>query len=241
MMSELQRALDQRARAGAPVRLWLRDDDAVAPTTALDRLLDMTRAAAVPLTLAVIPAFSSTPLATRLQRLPLVSVAVHGWSHENHAAGGEKKQELGPQRPPATVWAELSRGLAHLRALHGAQVLPVVVPPWNRIAPEVAEGLPALGFRALSVFGKAQPSTALRVVNTHVDLIDWKGTRGGRPEADLVAELLPRVQQGHDTGLLTHHLVHDAAAWTFMERLFAVTSGHPGCRWVSLKEMLPAD
>ncbi|TIT57545.1 MAG: polysaccharide deacetylase, partial [Mesorhizobium sp.] len=43
-------------RAGRKAEFWLRDDDAVDPTPALDRLLDLTRQFAVPVTLAVIPA-----------------------------------------------------------------------------------------------------------------------------------------------------------------------------------------
>ncbi|TIS82782.1 MAG: polysaccharide deacetylase, partial [Mesorhizobium sp.] len=43
-------------RADRKAEFWLRDDDAVDPTAALDRLLELTRALEVPLTLAVIPA-----------------------------------------------------------------------------------------------------------------------------------------------------------------------------------------
>ena len=34
------------------------------------------------------------------------------------------------------------------------------------------------------------------------------------------------------TGLLTHHLAHDAAAWDFVETLLERTSGHAGARWL---------
>ncbi|MDZ4135094.1 MAG: glycosyl transferase family 28, partial [Paracoccaceae bacterium] len=84
----LTQALDARAKAGNPARFWLRDDDAVAPTGALDRLLDMTGAQGVPLTLAVIPAPSGAQLAARLAQEAGVIVAVHGWSHQNHAPDG---------------------------------------------------------------------------------------------------------------------------------------------------------
>ena len=42
-----------------------------------------------------------------------------------------------------------------------------------------------------------------------------------------------RVSKAQDSpiGLLTHHLVHDAAAWALMELIFEATAGKPGCAW----------
>jgi len=237
MSDAFLRALDLCATRGRPARLWLRDDDAVDPGPALDTLLQMTGTAAVPVTLAVIPAHSGPSLASSLSQEPHVTVAVHGWAHANHAGPTEKSQELGLHRPVFVTLAELARGLARLRALHGAQFVPVLVPPWNRIAQTVAEGLPGLGFQALSVFGPEKPAP-LQVVNTHVDLIDWRGTRGGRPAAVLLDELALALDRGAPVGVLTHHLVHDADAWDFLAQLFEMTSGHPGCRWTSLADLI---
>jgi hypothetical protein len=187
-------------------------------------------------TLAVIPAGTGEALAARLERAVGVSVAVHGWAHANHAPAGEKSQELGAHRPVGVVLEELAEGFARLKTLHTARFVPVLVPPWNRIAPQVAEGLPGLGFRALSVFGPERPGP-LPMVNTHVDVIDWRGSRGGRPEAQLAAEIVARMEAG-PVGLLTHHLVHDAAVWAFLARLYATTRGHPGCRWVPVTALM---
>jgi peptidoglycan/xylan/chitin deacetylase (PgdA/CDA1 family) len=227
------RALD---RATAPVAFWLRDDDATVPGAALDHLLRVTADHGVPVTLAVIPAPAGVALAERLLPATHVTVAVHGWAHVNHAGPGEKKQELGGHRPLAEVTGELRQGLERLARLFPGQLCPVLVPPWNRIAPEVTAALPGLGFTGLSVFGP-EKQAGLPVVNTHVDLIDWRGTRGGRDDAVLFAELAQAVARGGPVGVLTHHLVHDAQAWGFLERLFALTRGHPGCRWVGLPEL----
>ena len=238
MTEALLRALDQRAAIGNPARLWLRDDDATAPTAALDHLLALTEAAEIPVTLAIIPAHSGQALATRLDTAKGVSVAVHGWSHTNHAPASEKKQELGPHRPALQVLAELAQGFRHLTYLHPQQFTPVLVPPWNRIAPQVVAGLPALGFKALSVYGPEAPAV-LPLYNTHVDVIDWRGTRSGRPDAVLMDEIAEAMARGDaPIGLLTHHLVHDAQVWGFLKRLFALTADHPGCRWVSLPELI---
>lgn len=238
-LAKLTARLDVMARRGERLSLWWRDDDAVAPTLALDRLLRLGAAHAVPCLLAVIPQGATPALAERLRDVSLVQVGVHGWAHLNHAGMGEKKQEMGAHRPPDTVLGELTRGRCRLATLFGDQVVPILVPPWNRIAPQVVAGLPASGFRALSVFGpeSVTPDRSIEnpppvLLNTHVDLIDWRGTRGGRDDAVMVADILGAMDAGvRDVGLLTHHLVHDAAAWSFMDRLFALTTGHPACTW----------
>ena len=237
-MDMLRQELDQRAQAGRPAQLWLRDDDATLPTASLDRLLTLTGQFEVPLTLAVIPADTGEALAERLDGEAQVEVAVHGWSHHNHAADGEKSQELGAHRPATTVLAELARGRERLASLHGAHFIPMLVPPWNRIANHVVAGLADIGYEALSVYGPEKPAP-LPVLNTHVDIIDWRGTRGGRADDVLVAELLT-VLRSHDgpIGLLIHHLVHDEAAWGFMARIFAATFAHKGCAWRSARDLL---
>jgi len=237
MISAFLRALDARARARRPALFWWRDDDCVDPSGPLDRLLHLSETHAVPVTLAVIPATTGPALAERLKGLDRVSVAVHGWSHQNHAPAREKKQELGAHRPVDVILDELSRGYTALRALHGASFVPVLVPPWNRIAPAVVEGLAGIGFEAVSTFGLARPAP-LSVVNTHVDLMDWHGTRGGHPTEMLLQTILGAIAQPQPgaIGILSHHLVHDAQAWSFLEEIFDLTRGHPGCRWVSVTD-----
>lgn len=228
-------ALNKAATAGERVQLWLRDDDAVEPTLALDRLLALTKAYSVPSTLAVIPENTGAPLSERLSAEPHALVAVHGWSHRNHAPAGEKKQELGRHRPVGTVLAELQAGFDKLTELHGPRFRPMLVPPWNRISDDLLPSLASLGFATLSVFGKERSSSPIHLLNTHVDVMDWHGTRGGRPAAVLFAELadwIDRDDRPSVIGVLTHHLVHDEAVWSFLEELFEITSRHPGCVWI---------
>jgi len=230
--------------AGRVAELWLRDDDVTEPTPALERLLDITGRFALPVCLAAIPAHAGQALAERLGHAPQASLAVHGWSHANHAPPTEKKQELGAHRSPETVLRQLAAGLDRLTELGGARTDPILVPPWNRIHPGVTEGLAAAGFAALSVFGPEQPGP-LPMLNTHVDLIDWHGTRGCRDHSVLAAELAAQMQrafagEARCTGLLTHHLVHDESAWDFLERLAAITATHPACVWRHARDLLPA-
>lgn len=237
-LKPLLEELDRRADIGDPLQLWLRDDDAVEPSEPLDRLLQLTNRHFVPVLLALIPAFTGAALQRRLGVERAVEVAVHGWAHVNHAGAGEKSRELGLHRPLETVLDELARGRERLASLYEARFLPMLVPPWNRIDSEIIGKLGGLGFEALSVYGP-EKSGPLTMLNTHVDIMDWRGTRGGRPLAAVVADLVA-MSQTHmgPVGLLTHHLVHDAAAWDLLEMVFAATAEHAGCRWRSARDLL---
>lgn len=228
-------------QAGRKAEFWLRDDDAVDPTPALDRLLDLTGEFAVPVTLAVIPAKTDGKLAVRLGEAPHATVAVHGWAHRNHAPANQKKQELGAHRPREAVLDELARGLSHVTRLHGARAVPMLVPPWNRIDPGVVSELGSIGFAALSVFGPPKPAS-LAVINSNVDIMDWHGTRGCRDHGLLIQAIIAQLQHAFDggqpVGLLTHHLVHDESAWLFLERLFAVTARAEASAWLPIRTLI---
>ncbi len=240
-LEKLVTTLDECAKLGLTADLWLRDDDAVEPTPALESLLDLCGGFSVPVTLAVIPEKTTNRLARHLDKSGIAEVAVHGWSHRNYADAGEKKQELGRHRDLSVVLEELRSGLEKLRDLHGERLAPMLVPPWNRIDSGVVKGLSALGYRAFSVFGPEKES-ALSCINTHVDVIDWHGSRGCRDEDLLFAEIAARiaktVKSGGATGILTHHLVHDEKVQRFLKRLFEVTTAYPATRWRSSKSLM---
>jgi len=235
-------ALDAWQSAGRIAQFWLRDDDAITPSAPLSQLLEMTSRHRVPLTLAVIPENTGDALVSQVAGRADIDVALHGWCHANHAPPDQKKQELGLHRGREIVLAELSEGHRRLGQLFGDHYVSVLVPPWNRIDASLIDALPGIGIAALSVFGneKAGP---LPVINTHVDIMDWHGTRGGLPAADIVANAVKRLGEmahtGGSLGLLTHHLVHDDAAWSLIDDFLAVTCAHPACRWVALRDLGP--
>ncbi|MDP9807753.1 hypothetical protein J2W42_000591 [Rhizobium tibeticum] len=239
----LRQELDRWRAAGCQARFWLRDDDATEPTDALETLLDVTRQASVPLTIAVIPASTGEALATRLSREGHILVAVHGWSHANHAGPDEKKQELGRHRSADVVLGQLHDGLVALQGLYGPGLVPMLVPPWNRISEALIPQLGAQDFEALSIFGRAKAGGPIRLLNTHVDVVNMRGQRGNRPHGDLVAELVTELQarfakDDEPVGILTHHLVHGASEWEFLTRLFQETGHHPGAAWMSARDLL---
>ena len=246
--SDLADELDAWRAEGRIVSLWWRDDDAVAPEPALDRLAGLAGEHGVTVGLAVIPAFAQPSLAPWLEPAR-AEVLQHGWAHRSHAAGDEKKSELGHHRATGVMAEELARGLVKLGELAGDRCVPVLVPPWNRIDPALIPALPSAGFRGLSVYGPrsaAEPVSGLRQTNCHVDVVDWRGGRGfvgcERALAAVVGHLAARrkgsVDPAEPTGLLTHHAVHEERTWTFIARLLERTAHHPAARWLAPGEAI---
>ena len=231
-----ERLREKLAGRATPLQMWLRDDDAVMPTPALDKLLHLTGAFSVPVTVAIIPGLTGTDLARILPAH--ATPVIHGWKHTNHAPLAEKKQELGPHRPLEDVADDLSLATTRMTELYGSRLVRMLVPPWNRIRPDLLPLLPELGFEALSTFGDPPPRPPLPIVNTRVDLIDWRGTRACRSEAELIGDLLVQAEKPQPVGILTHHLVHDAAAWEFLNKLFGLTRAVERVHWLSARDII---
>lgn len=242
--ADLTAELDQWRAADRVATLWWRDDDATAPSAALDRLLALQQKHAAPLMVAVIPARAEPGLAERLTGLPGLSVVQHGWAHANHAPVGASKAELGPHRPVALVLGELARGQIVLDRLFG-DWLRFLVPPHNRIAPALAAHLPEAGYVGLSTYNPRRGAiAALTQINTHVDIMNWVTRAFGGEDAGLTlavnhlrARRTGSVDANEPTGLLTHHLAHDEGAWSFAERFLAAVTGHPAARLVDIREL----
>jgi len=249
---KLYRELDEWNFAGGAASMWWRDDDAQAPSDALDRALELAQKYHAPLALAVIPHRMDDALAARLAAAKsTVCVLQHGFAHRNHARPDEQKLELGDHRPAAAVHHELGAGFAKLGSAFGARFTPALTPPWNRIAPGLLAGLADAGFTGLSTFGpRPAPAAApgLRAVNTHADIIDWKNGKrfagadaaAGALVAHLRARRLGEVDDAEPTGILTHHLVHDDAAWEFLAQLLAQLDDHPAVKWRRAAEIFGA-
>ncbi len=233
--------LDRWAAAGRTATFWWRDDDAADATPALGALLQ--RAEGHALALATIPAKATAAFAAALAEAPeTVDVLPHGLAHANHAPAGEKKAEFGAHRPLDTQRAEIGAGWARLQAIAGARARPVFVPPWNRIDPALADRLDEAGLTAVSLYGPRRPGSGARTLNTHVDIINWRGTRGfvGEPTALATATRHLAARRTEDaamdptepTGLLTHHLAHDADCWVFVDAFLAAIDAHPAAALV---------
>ncbi|TFF25533.1 hypothetical protein E3C22_09310 [Jiella endophytica] len=258
---QLDDELDQWAAAGRSVSVWWRDDDAAAATPQLTRLVGAARRHRLPLAIAAVPATMQPDLVAALSA-PGISVLQHGYAHKNHAAAGKRAVECGGERPTQEVLAELGEGMRILMREFGASFLPILVPPWNRIDPAVAAALPQQGYFGLSSFGPryyqgqggggSTEDAALvlpprfAAINAHLDLLSWKGGAtfaGAEKLIALFAERLAdrrlgRTDPDEPFGILTHHLDHDEATWSFLERLLGRVGSHPAIRFQPITTLL---
>lgn len=215
------------AEAGPDLRLWWRDDDAGRPHPRLERLLALAARHEAPLALAVVPAWLEPEVAASIARCPQASVLQHGIAHRNWARAGERKIELGGGAERGQLHADLRAGRELLARAFGDAFLPMLVPPWNRIAPDLLAELPGLGYSACSTFASRRPPpmvAGLAQRDTHLDLIAWR--EGSRPLsfAETAAGLAALVRQrpAGPIGILTHHLVMDDGAFLTLDRLLAL-------------------
>lgn len=245
--------LDRWSPGAATV--WWRDDDAGAGGPAFDRLLALAATHAVPLALAVVPAWLEAPVAAAIREAPSgVRVLQHGYAHQNHEPPGPdgargRPTELGLARPVAVALAELALGWTRLTELVPTRLRAALVPPWNRIAPAVRDALPGAGYRILSTFGPrgaAAAGTGLRALNTHVDPIQWRiGKRFGgaawtldQITTHLADRRAGRADPTEPTGLLTHHRDLTPVAWACLDEILGRLRAHPAVVWPALDGLM---
>ena len=160
--------------------------------------------------------------------------------------GAGKKSEYPAERHPVDVADELDEGRKRLAALFGPRALPVFVPPWNRFADRFAAAAAEAGLTGCRGWpprrGPPLPA-GIAELDVHVDLVDWRGTRGfvgaGAALGRLVAELRARrrgaVDPASAVGILTHHLVMDARDRRISSaELAALVDAHRAARWVGV-------
>lgn len=241
--SGLDRELEQWQAAGRTLPLWWRDDDAMSQSSELERLAELSKDLDLPVHLAVIPQGATPDLARFIAEHPTLIPVVHGWAHQNHAPAGEKKAEFGAHRPLEELLDDAERGLTALQKLFGSSLRPMFVPPWNRISPEMLTWLAGAGYTAVSTFTPrkaSKPASGLLRVNTHLDPIDWKGSRSLLPPDQLITQVVRQLRDrrlgdadnAEPYGLLTHHQVHDEAIWSFIAALAKRLLDGPGEAWI---------
>ena len=249
----LEAELSAWSRAGRTATLWWRDDDAAAGNAKLGRLLELAAKFAAPVALAAVPRLADASLMRLIEQARDVTPIVHGYAHINHAPEAEKQAEFGAHRGIGVMCAELAAGLNILRDMFGAGLQPVLVPPWNRIAPALAPHLRGLGYTGVSAFRPApgrRPAPGIVQTNCHIDAIGWRPTQSARPAEMVLGELTallrirrlyphvpadtlifekpipPGFDPGEPTGILTHHLAQDADMWEFLAQLLRTIAPH---------------
>jgi hypothetical protein len=227
---------------GVGATLWWRDDDAIQMSEPLRTMLALAKVHAAPVALAVVPLPVHEDLPGELAPYD-VTVIQHGVAHIDRAKRPAKKSEFPPGLKLDDALGEILDGWRRLYGLFGERTQPVFVPPWNRIDPLIADAL-ATEFQAVSTFGEIRAGSKSAQINTHVDVIDWRGTRDfvgdehalGQLVRHLRARRLRQVQQSTPTGILTHHLVHSIATTRFIERLVEFVASDARIDWVNVAQ-----
>ncbi|MFW5834269.1 MAG: hypothetical protein ACOCYE_09235 [Pseudomonadota bacterium] len=217
---------------------WWRDDDAGRAHPRLFRLLDLAEANGVPIGLAVVPAWLEPDAAQRIRRSPNATVLQHGIAHDDHGGSEQRKIELGGTVDRAWLERTLVDHRRRLEDAFGEQFLPVMVPPWNRMDPDLFPRLPELGFVGVSMDRGPVLAGPPRRADVHVDAMDWQGTGRQRPLGDLQAAMHAVLDSGMTpVGLMTHHLVVDDPGWDDLDRLLGLRHDGRVVPWASPVEL----
>lgn len=234
----LEGAMSDAAKpAEQEVLLWWRDDDAGRLGPTLAHLLDLSRVGTRPIGLAVVPDWLDDATTRIVRDEPNAQVLQHGWTHASHATTWEKNVELGGTATTAACLDFLRAGAARLRSAFGDDFLPILVPPWNRIADRVLERLGEAGYSGLSTFADDQRGIAAGLVhaNAHVDIVDWRGNRRMKSLAVLISEVDDQIARGGTPviGILSHHLVMSVDDVARLGHFFHELEIRHNCRWVA--------
>lgn len=245
----IENELRQWRADGLSLALWWRDDDAVDTTQALTRLLNLRDDLELCLHLSIVPRNATKGLAQVVANVPDIVPMVHGWAHVNHAMAGEGRSEFPEARDPELALSEAQEGLRLLTRLTDGHCAPVFVPPWNNIAPDLADRLSSVGYDTISACNPRQSAhlaSGIAVINTHLDPIHW---REGERLHDLdylidtiLKNLRERRKGRYDNtepfGLLTHHLSHNEDVWEFIRQFFDVMT-NAGAKVVNIRQNSP--
>jgi hypothetical protein len=239
MLGHLRLRLELAAwrRAGKPVLLWWRDDDAIDASPALDRLLAISGRHGAPLALAVVPDRLSPDLAPLVNAHPDVSVLQHGLDHRSRRDAALPPAQFGDDESASAIALALAERMNRLADFDHR--LPVYVPPWNTVQPNLIVALRQIGLKLSAFDGLGETGR----VDTHLDLLRW----GKRPRFRGAGRLMSRLARilaerrrlqlwDRPVGLLTHHLDHDEPAWRFLDTLFGQLNTTRGCRWLRAEE-----
>jgi hypothetical protein len=234
----LSQELEAWAAAGLIAKLWWRDDDAVTDTAQLRRLFEVAGGLRAVVAVAVIPKHADQSLVNILSANPCC-VWQHGWGHNFHKSG-----EFGDGRAVDTMVDDALAGARTLDSLFGpAGWQKVFVPPNHMLSLAFKTLIPRLGYVGLSAGSPLTPPIrGVMEFNAEIDVMNWpegKILEGSAIEEMIVNQLRARrvglLPPDQPIGILTHHLVFDEVAWTFISDLFRSLRSHRAV------EMIPAD
>lgn len=236
----------QRLPGRNKVRVFFRADDIGAGGHSFQALCALFREHAVPLALAVVPAWLTD---VRIDQLfasappdeDLWGWHQHGWRHVNWQKTG-KKSEFGNQRPLEKQWKDIWQGHMKLMLVFQARLLPVFTPPWNRLSAITLGVLDQMGFKAVSTTdplpktGKNAPR--LKNFRIGIDLHTRKNPDGAADYDLLLHELSSAFSKDAPVGLMIHHQRMTPFAFAFLDELILRLRASERAEFVSFGDLL---
>ena len=246
-VADLRQCLASHEAAQRVIHLFLRDDDVDEDEESLGQLLDIGLARHVPLNLEIIPGLLTAAgvavLKNALRADPaLFSLNQHGWRHTNHEPEG-RKCEFGPARTLAQQIEDIAQGKALLEATFDDRFYPAFTPPWNRCTVDTYAALDELGFTVFSKDRGKQPIADRRFleISTTLDLYTWKDGAKMKAPDEIIRTLIAQTHELPLIGLLLHHKVMDAEAFSFLDRLLSELKRSPAVRFHTFQTLARMD
>jgi peptidoglycan/xylan/chitin deacetylase (PgdA/CDA1 family) len=242
---KLASALDRvSGHHGTPV--FFRADDIGAGGRAFENLCRLFREYAVPLGMAVVPAWLSDVRRDQLFRSAPLDEALwdwhqHGWRHVNWQREG-KKSEFSDQRPIEKQWRDIHQGRQKMENIFGSRFLEVFTPPWNRLSISTIKILQQLEFRGVSLAGPlprgAKLAPPLKNLRVQIDLHTRKARDGEADFKALLEEFTTYFSRKEPLGIMIHHQRMTPFAFEFLEEMLQSFKASERVRLFSLREIL---
>lgn len=240
-MNELESALAKLKTSERTLNVFFRNDDVDADEPTLRQLIYTFWKLKTPLNLEVIPGRLTENCVALLKKYDRSQFELHqhGWRHINHEIAG-RKCEFGFSRSYEQQFNDIARGKQRMDEAFGQSWSRVFTPPWNRCMEETHHVLDQLDFEGLSKDSSKPPITGykFREISITLDLYSWKIEPAMKLPESIFSELARQVDELDRIGIMLHHKVMDAAAFTFLERLIEAFSNCPSVRFHTLQTLL---
>ena len=214
--------------------VFFRADDIGVPGDNCRQMMHLFRTHAVPLHMAVTPAWLTKPRWDILKQWggdgDEFCWHQHGWQHRNHQLSG-KKSEFGPDRTADDKRQDLAKGRQRLASIMGQDFRSVFTPPWNRFDSQTADILVELGFTAVSRSVGEQRKVPLTDTLPDIPINVDLHTRNEADPTDswnaLTAEFEAGIQAGC-IGVMLHHQRMNVVAIDFLDLCLSRVAHHSG-------------
>lgn len=224
---------------------WIRDDDITEENENIFKLINLCISNDTPLYLAAIPKKIDRKLISKTINYSECYILQHGFSHQNHAPKKHKKSEFHSSRELNVMCSEIKKGYEILVGCCREKLLPVFVPPWNRMTDRLFPCLLKSGLQGYSSKNTSfKVPENLIVRDAHLDIADWKNNCkfiGETTSINMLINQLQLIRTTQNTActpicVLTHHKVMDKESFSFLNKLI-ITSKEFGAIWGSPKKI----